>query len=207
MTLRTDTLVSDSARIALWQSDPKFNYNRELLVPEVSFFELINSWMRRVLDKIFDSQYAYRYSEIVPVGILIVILLLLFWILYKKRPELFMKSHKHAVAHQIKEDTIYGVDFAKEIAAAVERSDFREAIRFLYLQTLELLSVREIIDWQPHKTPTEYLYEAKRKGANGSFRSLTIGFLRIRYGNFEATGALFKEMQALQTQIMEGGRA
>jgi hypothetical protein len=34
---------------------------------------------------------------------------------------------------------------------------------------------------------------------------MTNHFLRVRYGNFEATEELFREMQALQEEIEKGG--
>ena len=33
LTSPADTLVCDTAQIALWQSDPAYNYNRELITP------------------------------------------------------------------------------------------------------------------------------------------------------------------------------
>ena len=32
LTSPADTLVCDTAQIALWQSDPAYNYNRELIL-------------------------------------------------------------------------------------------------------------------------------------------------------------------------------
>ena len=34
LTSPADTLVCDTVQIALWQSDPAYNYNRELITPE-----------------------------------------------------------------------------------------------------------------------------------------------------------------------------
>ena len=36
LTSPADTLVCDTAQIALWQSDPAYNYNRELITPEMN---------------------------------------------------------------------------------------------------------------------------------------------------------------------------
>ena len=105
----------------------------------------------------------------------------------------------------MEEDTIYGVDFQKEIDAAVFRNDYREAVRLLYLQTLKFLSDAGKIDWQPYKTPTEYIYEIKIDTLKTPFRELTNRFLRVRYGNFEATVVLYREMQAFQKEMVEGG--
>ena len=34
----TDTLVCDTTQLAVWQSDADYNYNRELIAPEVNIF-------------------------------------------------------------------------------------------------------------------------------------------------------------------------
>ena len=65
------------------------------------------------------------------------ILVLVIWFVYKKRPELFMRSRKSTLPYTVGEDTIYGVDFAERIADALARTDYREAVRLLYLQTLK----------------------------------------------------------------------
>ena len=75
-------------------------------------------------------------------------LLLIVWFVYRKRPELFMVSHKNALPYTVEEDTIYGVDFPGGIAEALSRQNYREAVRLLYLQTLKQLSDAERIDWQ-----------------------------------------------------------
>ena len=176
MTAPADTLVYDTATVAIWQSGSEYDYNRELQTPEVDL--------------------------IVLAGLFILIVLLLIWFLYKKRPELFMRSGKK-LAYHVEEDTIYGIDFEKEISTAMLRNEYREAVRLLYLQTLKQLSDAEKIDWQPYKTPTEYTYELKSNALRTPFRELTNRFLRVRY--FEATEALFHEMQTLQREIVKGG--
>lgn len=200
-----DTLVCDTARIATWQADPATNYNRELLTPEVNVLEWISMQVARLLQKLFGSEFAEEYTELILIGLVVVLLLLVVWFLYRKRPELFMRLRRNRLDYQIQEDTIYGVDFEQEIATALQQEDYRSAIRLLYLQTLKQLSDAERIDWQPYKTPTEYLYEVKAEGIRASFRLLTTGFLRVRYGNFDASEPLFREMQHWQAEIKKGG--
>lgn len=201
ITSPADTLVCDTAKIALWQSDPAYDYNRELITPEINLFEWINRQFGEFLRKIFGSRFAEQYSGIILICIAIIILLLIIWFVYRKRPELFMRSRTSALSYTVEEDTIYGVDFPEGIADALSRQDYREAVRLLYLQTLKQLSDAERIDWQLYKTPTQYLYEVRSQ----AFRQLTHHFLRVRYGNFEATEELFREMQALQEEIGKGG--
>lgn len=196
-----DTLVCDTAQIALWQSQSAYDYNRELIAPEINLFEWIYMQIVKLLSKLFGNRFAEDYSEIILLSLGIIILLLIIWFVYKKRPGIFMRTRKSKLSYTIEEDTIYGVDFGKGIAEALFGGNYREAVRLLYLQTLKQLSDEERIDWQPYKTPTQYIYEVKTP----AFRQLTTHFLKVRYGNFEATESLFYTMQALQAEIREGG--
>ena len=179
LTSPADTLVCDTAQIALWQSDPAYNYNRELITPEMNVFEWISRQFGELLRKIFGSHFAEEYSGLILVCIAILLLLLIVWFVYRKRPELFMASHKNALSYTVEEDTIYGVDFPGGIAEALSRQNYREAVRLLYLQTLKQLSDAERIDWQLYKTPTQYINEVRLP----AFRQLTNHFLRVRYGD------------------------
>lgn len=201
ITSPTDTLVCDTAQIAAWQSDSAYAYNRELIAPEINILGWINNWFGEILRKIFGSHFADQYSELILICIAILLLCLIIWFVYKKNPRVFMRSGKSALPYTVEEDTIYGVDFPGGIADALSRQDYREAVRLLYLQTLKQLSDAERIDWQLYKTPTQYLYEVRLP----AFRQLTNHFLRVRYGNFEATEALFHTMQSLQEEIKKGG--
>lgn len=200
-----DTLVCDTARIAVWQSDPEYGYNSELVTPDLNLIGWIKRCVRDFLHDIFGTVFAEEYTEIVFVGVAIVIFLLVIWFLYKKRPELFMRMRGDRLPYTIQEDTIYGIDFQSAINTALSRNDFREAIRLLYLQTLKQLSDEGCIHWQPYKTPTEYIYEVKTETLRAPFRKLTNSFLRVRYGNFAATESLFFDMQACQKDIKKGG--
>lgn len=196
-----DTLVCDTLQVARWQADSAHDYNRELMSPEINTFEWLNKKLMELLKEIFGSRFAEEYSVPILIGIAIVILILILWLVYKKRPELFMRSPKNAHPYEIEEDTIYGVDFPVEINDALSRLDYREAVRLLYLQTLKQLSDHKRIDWQPYKTPTQYIYEVQMP----VFRQLTNHFLRVRFGNFQATKELFHAMRLLQEEIGKGG--
>ncbi|WP_294628078.1 DUF4129 domain-containing protein [uncultured Bacteroides sp.] len=198
-----DTLACDTALLARWRSDAAYGYNRELLTPEINLFEWFGRQFQEFMRKLFGSRFATEYSETVLICIAIVILLLIIWFVYRKRPELFMRSSKSAVAYTVEEDTIYGIDFPEGIDVALSRRDYREAVRLLYLQTLKQLSDAERIDWKLYKTPTQYINEVRLP----AFRQLTNHFLRVRYGNFEATEELFQTMQTLQKEITKGGVA
>lgn len=207
MTLHSDTLVCDTLRIAHWQATPGHDYNRELLIPETDLLQWIGKWIDVALRAIFGNRITDQYGGLILILLLTAIVLALAWFIYKKRPELFVRMRKTPLHYTVYEDTIYDVDFDTTISQALAQQDYREAIRLLYLHTLKQLNDREIIVWQPHKTPTEYIYEVKKETLSTPLRKLTNQFLRIRYGNFEATAQLFQEMSGWHEEIKRGGTA
>jgi len=202
-TLPADTLACDTARIAFWQSDPAYGYNRELATQDLNLFEWLVERFEDLMRSLFGSRFAEEHSGLILAGIVVFLLLSAVWFIYKKHPRLFMSSRRQTQPCTVEEDTIYGVDFSERIAEALARRDYREAVRLLYLQTLKQLSDTGRIDWQPCKTPTQYIHEVGMP----AFRQLTVHFLRVRYGNFEATETLFTVMQALQEEIGKGNAA
>lgn len=85
-----DTLVCDTAQVAAWQSDPAFAYSRELIAPEINVLEWFSRWFGKLLDKIFGNTLVAEYSEVVLICIAVLILVLVIWFVYKKRPEQYI---------------------------------------------------------------------------------------------------------------------
>jgi len=71
LTSPADTLVCDTVQIALWQSDPAYNYNRELITPEMNVFEWISRQFGELMRKIFGSRFAEEYSGLILICIAI----------------------------------------------------------------------------------------------------------------------------------------
>lgn len=200
----TDTLLYDTAKIARYQADSHFDYNSQLVHKNFNLYEIVINWFRELMQRFFGSVIADKYSGTILAVFFVLFILLLIFVVYKKRPELFYREKKF-MKYNVEEETIYGVDFNSEINNALSRKDYQLAVRLVYLQTLKHLSDFRCIDWQTYKTPTEYLYEMKRKELNDEFRQLTNRFLMVRYGNFEATESTYETVKNLQQIIWKGG--
>jgi len=209
MTFQADTIIYDAQKIADYQADGRFDYNTQLYMPDYSWFDIIIKWFNRIMNAIFSGKFEENVTTPVMIFLFIAIIISILYFLYKKRPELFKREKKVApLPYDIEEENIHGIDFIKELSVALDCSDYRLAIRLLYLQTLRLLSDNKLIDWQIHKTPTEYLYEIRNNEMKPLFRELTNRFLRVRYGNYAATPEVYDMMHDLQTdmkKMMEGG--
>jgi hypothetical protein len=206
---QADTILYDTQKIANYQSDSNFDYLAQIDMPDYSWFELVSRWFNRLINSIFSGKFGENVTTPVLILVFIAIVLSTFYFLYKKRPELFFRNKKTTpIPYTVEEENIHRINFDQEIDSALQCRDYRLAIRLLYLQTLRLFSDKKLIDWQIHKTPTEYLYEITNKDMKPPFRLFTNHFLHVRYGNYQASGELFETMRELQAsikQLMEGG--
>jgi len=204
-----DTIRYDVQKIADYQSDGRYDYLSQIDLPDYSWFERVARWFNRLINSIFSGRFEEQVTTPLMIFIFILIVAAIIFFLYKTRPELFIRSKKKiSIPYTIEEENIHRINFDKEIASALQSMDYRLAIRLLYLQTLRFLSDNHQIDWQIHKTPTEYLYEVTIHEMKQPFRLLTNHFLQVRYGNYRASDELFGTMRDLQTsmrQVMKGG--
>ena len=201
-----DTLVIDSAQIAQWQSQPDFDYNRELVGGGMTFTEWLMMQFREFMTELFGEAVDSSLVQWVLIGVAVGVLGFIGWYLWRYHPGLFHRQELLLSDGQDTEDTIYGVDFETAISQAVGRENFREAVRLVYLQTLKALSDTRQIDWQPFKTPSQYVRELSAlcggdAAVQTAFRTLTSHFLRVRYGNFPATRPLYDELCQLRKEV------
>ena len=200
--LQADTIIYDMQKIAAYQADKRFDYDSQLDLPDYSWFDLVTRWFNRFLNSIFSGKIGENVTTPILIVLFIAALLTVFYFLYKKRPELFMRSKKtKPMPYDLEEENIHQINFDKELSVALANRDYRLAVRLLYLQTLRFLSDNSLIDWQIHKTPTEYLYEIANNEMKQPFRTFTNHFLHVRYGNCKASFELFETMRDMQTSI------
>lgn len=202
ITLGIDTLALDSDRVSHWNR--LYDYNSELQSSDTgaSVSDMLSNWLYRLLENLLnlDFDFDIKISNFVCICIVIAIIAgLIFFFIYKKHG-IFGRSKKGKILYDVEEETIYGVDFNKDIKTALSREAFREAVRLVYLQTLKYLSDDNKIDWQIFKTPTQYTYEVKTP----EFKTLTKIFLCVRYGGFDATHDTYDQMVDLQLKIKKG---
>lgn len=185
-------------QIAQWQAQNDFDYNRELVGGGMTFTQWLMMQLDELLNSLFGHAWNSEYTWWLLSAIGVVVLGVVGWYLWRYHPGLFMWQGQQQETGEDTEDTIYGVDFDAVISKALGREDYREAVRMVYLRTLKALSDGRQIDWQPYKTPSQYVREFPTAPA---FRTLTTHFLRVRYGNFPATRELYDEVETLGKEV------
>lgn len=211
----SDTLVIDSAQIAQWQAQQDFDYNREMVGGGMTFTEWLMMQVREFLNDIFGDAVNRTVAQWALAILAVVVLGFIAWYLWRQKSGIFRRQESGDTADGDAEDTIYGVDFGTAITQALALENYYEAIRLRYLQVLKALTDASLIDWQPFKTPTQYVREfsaacslcsggaaAPTAAAPAAFRTLTAHFLRVRYGNFPATRPLYDEVEQLGKEVV-----
>ena len=82
------------------------------------------------------------------------------------------------------------------------QKDYYKAVRIVYLRTLRWLSDGNKISWQLYKTPTQYT----REYLSVEFERMTTAFIRVRYGNYQASEELVGLLIDLESKIKKGGK-
>jgi hypothetical protein len=119
--------------------------------------------------------------------IVVVIILLCFLIIQLTRAR--MKSAKIKVTtasveipENIDED-VSETDLERYLRLALEKSDFKTAVRILYLMTIQRLNELEVIRWKKDKTNRDYLNEMRQRSDYRHFRELTLMYEVVWYGD------------------------
>ena len=119
------------------------------------------------------------------------------WIFSRSEFSTFLRGNiKNAEFNfeDIHED-ISGIDFNKRIEQAKTESDFRLAIRWLYLKQLFLLNEKNRIAWQPYKTNMDYLNELSKSDLKTAFKDISKVYEYVWYGKYLINQADFVALE------------
>jgi len=84
---------------------------------------------------------------------------------------------------------------------AIRNRNYRLAVRYLYLQSLQRLSEKKFIEINTNKTNYEYVMEVRKHKFANEFASLTLQYEYIWYGEYSVDERLFEQIQGSFTQF------
>lgn len=119
---------------------------------------------------------------------------------------IFIRSPKKNTLQLLTQDetkTIADTDFDALMRKAADDKDFRLALRYLYLQALQLLLSAEVIQFALYKTNSQYSRELAIRPYRNIFDRLTGHYEYAWYGGFSINETQFAEMQATFKQLKQ----
>lgn len=98
-------------------------------------------------------------------------------------------------------ENIHDINFDDELEKAITQHNYRLAVRLLYLKCLKQLSDADLIKWQIDKTNNAYINELNNPAQREVFKTLTLQFEYIWYGEFAIDATVFKNINTLFTDF------
>ncbi|MFZ4786108.1 MAG: DUF4129 domain-containing protein [Flavobacteriales bacterium] len=109
----------------------------------------------------------------------------------KKIPESILQ------AREMSEEELIEQTMDDLISQAIAAGDYRLAIRFLYIQTIQSLNIYKFIQWKKDKTNKDYLREMRSHEKYKHFRELTLVYEVVWYGDHSIEASRFETVNAL----------
>lgn len=208
MALSTDTLQVNQEVLGRFLQNPDYDYGREITgVSSVDAGEFWSRLWKRILELLPDIKSSFDVGNTSPVIVIIEIVilvaflaLLIVMIVRYIDWSKWTSGKSSGLEYEVSDDTIYGIDFDANIQKALEKDDYLNAVRFVYLKTLKELDDRRLIDWKIFKTPEQYAHEF----SHDEFRKETILFMRIRYGCYPADESDYQMMKKYMDSVYDG---
>lgn len=128
-----------------------------------------------------------------------IIALLVYIILRITGRDIFSKNQqirkKDIVSEEDLEQAPMESDLQKFLRNALEKKDFRLAIRIYYLMILQELNEREIIVWKKNKTNRDYILESSGRDYSHQFMHNTMIYEYIWYGEKQIAETQFAQVK------------
>lgn len=128
-----------------------------------------------------------------------IIALLVYIILRITGRDIFSKNQqirkKEIVSEEDLEQAPMESDLQKFLRSALEKKDFRLAIRIYYLMILQELHEREIIVWKKNKTNRDYILESSGRDYSHQFMHNTMIYEYIWYGEKQIAETQFAQVK------------
>jgi hypothetical protein len=168
-----------------FKNDPDFNYEGSSVEAE-DLITKIKNWINRQLIILSSSKTYVTLMDILYYGLMIAALLLIMRGLLKadRRGLLFGRIKDNNIRIVEFEEDIGKINFDDLIRSAMDKKQYKLAVRYFYLKSLQMLSGRGLVELKNNKTNYQYLNEIKNNRIAEAFRVTTNRFEWIWYGDF-----------------------
>ncbi len=160
------------------------------------------NWLGRILRNTFGIDIppgAFKVMEIIVyilMGALVIYLLIRF-LINEKFNSIFTKKAKSIIDIDLSEQHIENIDLDALLNQALEKKEYRLAIRYQFLKVLKKLSEKNLIDWHFEKTNSDYQQEIEKPDIRARFKEVTYIYDYIWYGQQEIDGNKYDAANAL----------
>lgn len=189
-------------------TDDEFDYkNGGGKSPLQKFREWINNILRHLLgyNKLKDfNHWSTIFLRILYAIIFLASTYIIVRLIMNHKGRWFFNKKNENVAVNLEnvEEHIHEADFESMIRETEQAGNTRQSIRLYYLWLLKTLTDKELIDWHPEKTNSDYVRELKDETQKANFRYLSYLYNHIWYGEFSINDEEYRNArQAFLNQL------
>lgn len=187
-----------------YQENPDFNYYIQTEKQKVTLWDRFWAWFWHLIESLFPKQEKQEKASpiLLKYLLLVIVIVALVYIVIKLLGDdlsnIFTKRSKEVSLSYLESlENIHEISFEEEIEKALQKKDFRLAVRLLYLDSLKTLNDAGLIKWQIEKTNATYLKELKNENQKTQFSILTRQFEFVWYGDFYVNQQSFESIKTL----------
>ena len=182
-----------------FKDNPSFSYYEEM--SDESLWERVGRWPGILWSRLWDwilageeaTGIAALFIKALPWVAVAGMLVVLVWVLANLERdatgrEVIQNSQVRVLAE---EDLIHHAAIDQLIDQAIAVENYPLAVRYYYLQALQLLTQKGMINWQDQKTNADYIREIPKGNLKETFVRVTAAYDAIWYGKFEVDKLLF----------------
>ncbi len=182
-------------KIEKYRKNADFNYEYAEPTKQTTIWELFLRWLSDKLrnvatpDKLTWEKVLF-YSV---VGVLLVIAILK--LMQVDMSVLFYKGKTLQSTAFAEIEDITEANYDKLRNDAISNQNYALAVRYGYLKALQMLTNKEMIDFRPNKTNTDYFAElAPKKAVQKQFGEISLAFEYVYYGDFLLNKSRFEKI-------------
>lgn len=192
---RVDLRLPDSLSIQKYAKDKDFIYFDDPKAT-MTLWEKFIAWIKSQSQLLFQTDtYNTTIDIIIYLLIGLAVIVILYGIFKPDIRNIFFTNDRKSIKYSEEIEDINVIDFDKLIEDAVEKGNYRFAVRLNYLKVLKLLADRGIISWRIEKTNREFVREIKLKQIKSAFENITSNFELIWYGGLTIEADSYNEIK------------
>ena len=170
------------------KNDKDFAYANDM-----SYWKEAPPRRRNSFDRLISAITQSAVLKLILYSILIAaILYALYQVMVVNNFFIFSGRRKKKNAGEESGDELQNENIDERISEAVKDRNYRQAIRYMYLKTLKLLSDNNIITLHAKSTNQDYIRQMYKHDILPQFRQLTRIYEYVWYGEFDPTEAQFE---------------
>ncbi len=186
-TLNYNERSFDQEQISKWKNDASYNYDKVESPYQPG-------WLMRGIAAFLEF-FSTVFGKIISIAIIIALIVGLFYFISKSDAG-FIRNKKDTESIDIyNTEHIETIDFALKVQEALQQQNYRIAIRFLYLNLLKEMSLKNLIIWELDKTNHEYLLEMRSHILEKAFSKTTFLYEYAWYGDFIISKELYLSIE------------